>query len=95
MTHSPNRAAHALADAGTAKRPSAGGNAVCPLPYCGSMLLTDITPAIALSPLDGRYQAQTAPLVEYLSEPALNRERIHVETEWMIYLAGGDDGKTP
>ena len=95
MTHSPNRAAHALADAGTAKRSSADGNAVCPLPYCGSMLLTDITPAIALSPLDGRYQAQTAPLVEYLSEPALNRERIHVETEWMIYLAGGDDGKTP
>ncbi|MDO5688562.1 MAG: adenylosuccinate lyase [Pseudoscardovia radai] len=58
------------------------------------MNLTDITPAIALSPLDGRYQKQTSPLVEYLSEPALNRERIHVETEWMIYLAGGDDGRT-
>lgn len=59
------------------------------------MKLTDITPAIALSPLDGRYQAQTAPLTEYLSEPALNRERIHVETEWMIFLAGGKDGKSP
>ena len=33
------------------------------------MKLTDITPAIALTPLDGRYHKQTAPLVEYLSEP--------------------------
>ncbi|MDU3532682.1 MAG: hypothetical protein E7F65_03090 [Alloscardovia omnicolens] len=42
------------------------------------MNLTDITPHIALSPLDGRYQSATSPLVEYLSEPALNRTRIHV-----------------
>ena len=40
-----------------------------------SMKLTDISPAIALTPLDGRYHKQTAPLVEYMSEPALNRER--------------------
>lgn len=53
------------------------------------MQLTDISPAIALSPLDGRYQTQTSPLVEYLSEPALNRERIRVEVEWMILLANG------
>ena len=56
------------------------------------MQLTDITPAIALTPLDGRYHKQTAPLVEYLSEPALNRERMRVEVEWMILLANGFDG---
>ncbi len=53
------------------------------------MKLTDITPAIALGPLDGRYHKQTAPLAEYLSEPALNRERMRVEVEWMIQLANG------
>lgn len=56
------------------------------------MRLTDITPAIALTPLDGRYRRQTAPLVEYLSEPALNRERMRVEVEWMILLANGFAG---
>ncbi|MGO3358275.1 MAG: adenylosuccinate lyase [Bifidobacterium crudilactis] len=56
------------------------------------MKITDISPAIALSPLDGRYHSQTAPLVEYLSEPALNRERMRVEVEWMILLANGMDG---
>ena len=53
------------------------------------MKLTDICPAIALTPLDGRYHNQTASLVEYLSEPALNRERMRVEVEWMILLANG------
>ena len=56
------------------------------------MKLTDISPAIALTALDGRYHDATAPLVEYLSEPALNRERIRVEVEWMILLANGFDG---
>ena len=61
------------------------------------MQLTDITPPIALNPLDGRYRAQSAPLTEYLSEPALNRERMRVEIEWMILLAGGyaGNGNTP
>ncbi|TPF97146.1 adenylosuccinate lyase [Bifidobacterium sp. UTCIF-39] len=53
------------------------------------MNLTDISPAIALSPLDGRYHKQTAALTEYMSEPALNRERMRVEVEWMILLANG------
>jgi adenylosuccinate lyase len=53
------------------------------------MQLTDVTPPIALSPLDGRYHSQTAPLVDFLSEPALNRERITVEIEWMIMLCNG------
>ena len=56
------------------------------------MKLTDISPAIALTPLDGRYHKATAPLVEYMSEPALNRERMRVEVEWMILLANGFEG---
>ncbi len=38
-----------------------------------------------LSPLDGRYRSQTAPLTRFLSEAALNLARIHVEVEWLIY----------
>ncbi len=41
---------------------------------------------IALGPLDGRYRAAVAPLVEHLSEAALNRERVRVEVEWLIHL---------
>ena len=48
--------------------------------------LAEITPAIALGPLDGRYRSTVAPLVDHLSEPALNRERLHVEVEWFIHL---------
>ena len=56
------------------------------------MNLSRITPVIPLNPLDGRYRRQTADLVEYLSEPALNRERMRVEVEWMIMLANGYQG---
>ena len=49
--------------------------------------LADITPAIALGPLDGRYRKDTADLVDHLSEAALNRNRITVEVEWFIHLA--------
>jgi adenylosuccinate lyase len=48
--------------------------------------LADATPPIALGALDGRYRAVVAPLVEHLSEPALNRERIRVEVEWLLWL---------
>lgn len=41
---------------------------------------------LALGALDGRYKAATEPLIDYLSEAALNRDRIHVEVEWFIYL---------
>lgn len=44
------------------------------------------TGGLALGPLDGRYSPVTAPLTNYLSEAALNRDRIHVEVEWFIYL---------
>ena len=43
-------------------------------------------PAIALGPLDGRYRADVAPLVDHLSEAALNRARLAVEVEWIIHL---------
>lgn len=48
--------------------------------------LADATPQIALGPLDGRYRATVAPLIDHVSEPALNRTRVHVEIEWLIHL---------
>ncbi|WP_420110823.1 adenylosuccinate lyase [Pseudactinotalea sp.] len=46
----------------------------------------DLEPPIALGPLDGRYRGTVAPLVDHLSEAALNRARLHVEVEWLIHL---------
>jgi adenylosuccinate lyase len=40
-----------------------------------------------LGPLDGRYRFYVAPLAQHLSEAALNRERLHVEVEWLVNLA--------
>lgn len=51
------------------------------------MDFAEITPAIALGPLDGRYRSAVAPLVNYLSEPALNRARITIEVEWLIFVS--------
>ena len=51
--------------------------------------LADASPPIALSVLDGRYRASVAPLVDHLSEAALNRERVRVEIEWLIHLTTG------
>lgn len=51
--------------------------------------LAEIEPAIPLGPLDGRYRSVIAPLVDHLSEAALNRARLSVEVEWLIHLAGG------
>jgi adenylosuccinate lyase len=47
--------------------------------------LADATPPIALGALDGRYRAAVAPLVDHLSEAALNRQRVHVEVEWLVH----------
>ena len=44
---------------------------------------------IALGPLDGRYRAVVAPLIDHLSEAALNRARLQVEVEWLIHLTDG------
>lgn len=41
---------------------------------------------LAISPIDGRYYAQTAPLNQYFSEFALIRYRLHVEVEYFIAL---------
>ena len=41
----------------------------------------------ALSPLDGRYQAQAEPLAQHLSELALIRNRVQVEIEWLLLMA--------
>ncbi|MEN5072502.1 adenylosuccinate lyase [Isoptericola cucumis] len=54
--------------------------------------LADVTPPLALGPLDGRYRGAVAPLVDHLSEAALNRARIHVEVEWLITLCNGTAG---
>lgn len=43
-------------------------------------------PAQPISPLDGRYNAAVTGLGEHLSEAGLNRARVHVEVEWLIYL---------
>jgi adenylosuccinate lyase len=51
--------------------------------------LADASPSIALGALDGRYRSAVAPLVDHLSEAALNRERVHVEVEWLIHLTTG------
>jgi len=48
--------------------------------------LADAQPQIALGALDGRYRGAVAPLVDHLSEAALNRNRLHVEVEWFIHL---------
>lgn len=39
-----------------------------------------------LSPLDGRYRAAVSGLGDHLSEAGLNRARVRVEVEWLIYL---------
>ena len=43
-----------------------------------------------LSPLDGRYQPVVFELGQYLSEAGLNRARLHVEIEWILFLAKRD-----
>ncbi|HEU0256249.1 MAG TPA: adenylosuccinate lyase [Microbacteriaceae bacterium] len=45
-------------------------------------------PAQPLSPLDGRYRPVVEGLGVELSEAGLNRARLRVETEWLIYLTG-------
>src|SRR5487761_836083 len=48
----------------------------------------DALPAVAaLSPVDGRYRAATAPLRDLLSEAGLIRERVRIEAAWLLHLA--------
>ncbi len=46
-----------------------------------------LPPVEALSPVDGRYRAATAPLRGILSEAGLIRERIRVEAQWLLHLS--------
>jgi adenylosuccinate lyase len=55
--------------------------------------LSETDPPYALGPLDGRYRPVVAPLVDHLSEPALNRERVRVEVAWLLHLV--DHGVVP
>jgi adenylosuccinate lyase len=49
---------------------------------------SDCLPALeALSPVDGRYRAATAPLRALLSEAGLIRERIRIEAQWLLHLS--------
>ena len=43
-------------------------------------------PPQPLSPLDGRYRTTVEELGEHLSEAGLNRARVRVEIEWLIFL---------
>jgi adenylosuccinate lyase len=43
-------------------------------------------PPQPLSPLDGRYRPVVEGLGEYLSEAGLNRARVQVEVEWLLFL---------
>jgi adenylosuccinate lyase len=53
-------------------------------------------PPQPLSPLDGRYQPAMGGLSQHLSEAGLNRARILVEVEWLLYLTGhGMFGTSP
>jgi len=47
-------------------------------------------PLYAVSPVDGRYAARTAPLADYASEAALMRSRVRVEVEYLCALADLD-----
>ncbi len=47
----------------------------------------DFSALAALSPVDGRYRAATAPLRDLLSEAGLIRERVRVEAAWLVHLA--------
>jgi adenylosuccinate lyase len=47
--------------------------------------MTSLPPQV-LSPLDGRYYPAVSDLGEYLSEAGLNRARVQVEVEWLLYL---------
>lgn len=43
-------------------------------------------PPQPLSPLDGRYRSTVEGLGEFLSEAGLNRARVQVEVEWLLFL---------
>jgi adenylosuccinate lyase len=49
--------------------------------------MSNLSPLIALSPLDGRYHSKVVSLRPYFSELALIRYRVQVEVEWLKALS--------
>ncbi|ESL11344.1 adenylosuccinate lyase [Trypanosoma rangeli SC58] len=52
----------------------------------GAVDYTQDTPLLALSPVDGRYKSNTAPLRAYFSEYAFFKYRLRVEVEYFVAL---------
>lgn len=50
-------------------------------------VIYSLSPATAISPIDGRYHKKTQELSQFFSEMALMRFRLLVEVEWLIFLA--------
>src|ERR1700678_553560 len=47
----------------------------------------ELSALTAISPIDGRYRSQLAPLAPYFSEYGLIRYRVRVEVEYFLFLA--------
>ena len=54
-----------------------------------------MNPLFALSPVDGRYASKADALRPLCSEFGLIKWRVHVEVEWLIWLAGRDELDVP
>ena len=54
-----------------------------------------LDPLDALSPIDGRYARATERLRPHLSEAALIRERVRIEAQWLLRLAGSSAPALP
>src|SRR5690554_4961183 len=48
--------------------------------------MSTLLPPQPISPLDGRYRSAVGALGDYLSEAGLNRARVRVEVEWLLFL---------
>ena len=57
-----------------------------PASRTAARIATDLG-AATLGPLDGRYRPAVEGLLEHLSEPALNRERLRIEVAWLLHLS--------
>lgn len=47
----------------------------------------ELSALTAISPIDGRYGAKTAPLREFFSEYGLIKNRVWVEVHWLVFLS--------
>jgi adenylosuccinate lyase len=54
-----------------------------------------LDPLDAISPVDGRYARAVEPLRSTLSEAGLIRERIRIEAQWLLHLAGAGASLAP